>query len=679
MLIDILNLNFPKEVNGIVHIGQYNKEVNDKYLKNFKNLTESDIIWIENFKEYLHNFQITKKIEKIKINLFSNENKFNYLHISISDIELSILRGFEIIFNNIDYLYLVIDNIKIYENYSLLEDIDSQYNKLNYKRENIFINKDGYSDTFYVKEYFYIDSNYIKLLYGSNNIKKNITEIVFKTCLINNIIHIPCGDFPRANLFGDPDFGIKKLIYIESNNNNFIINHNDYCDIDLINKKIYINKLNFYQNKINNFNNKNINLNNYKIKYGIQNNSYSKIVDVTSIVFEKFKQGNFIYIPNKPKYLEFKLGCIIELPYKLLYIYDYDNQSIENIYEINLYQEILIDIKENKLYVDKIPNHLLEKIDINKFNNNIIRISNKNEFNFELDSNQNNIYKIENVIDYRYHYCEAIVDLEIKIKSSDSDIKSHYVILDCFAFDGFGHWIFESFIFFELIEKLNILYNNLKIVTTNKKNYVKNLLSFVNLNNEVIHKIDNENNICFIMPLISLNLLSINNIFDLNIFNKYIHKLIYKIDSICINLNFNNNNILYLPRNKKQNYNPTDKIPKKELSDRYNELVIEHITDCVIKDGGVILNTYDINNFFLQFSFLKSFKNIILDYGSSHMVNGIICKDKNIIILNPNNMNNHNQQLSNKIVLDLIKSKNKVTILNEFNNYEDIKKYLIFN
>ncbi len=60
------------------------------------------------------------------------------------------------------------------------------------------------------------------------------------------------------------------------------------------------------------------------------------------------------------------------------------------------------------------------------------------------------------------------------------------------------------------------------------------------------------------------------------------------------------NKILFLPRNKKDNYFPDDKIPIHLLRERRNSHEIEYISDGVIKNGGTILNTYEINNFFIQ-------------------------------------------------------------------------------
>ena len=53
--------------------------------------------------------------------------------------------------------------------------------------------------------------------YGTLNSSINITEIVLKKCLKQDIIFIPDNDHTRASLFTDPVFGMHKKIYIVNN------------------------------------------------------------------------------------------------------------------------------------------------------------------------------------------------------------------------------------------------------------------------------------------------------------------------------------------------------------------------------------------------------------------------------------------------------------------------------
>ena len=73
------------------------------------------------------------------------------------------------------------------------------------------------------------------------------------------------------------------------------------------------------------------------------------------------------------------------------------------------------------------------------------------------------------------------------------------------------------------------------------------------------------------------------------------------------------NNLLYLPRNLKDNYYPKDRIPEHLLYERRNQNEIDYISSEVINNNGIVLDTYNINNIYIQFSIIQNSKNIILD------------------------------------------------------------------
>lgn len=63
----------------------------------------------------------------------------------------------------------------------------------------------------------------IKVLYGTEDVAKDITAILYQKCVkINNdgkmVVYIPHGDLERAKIFGDPIVGIVKKIYIYEKN-----------------------------------------------------------------------------------------------------------------------------------------------------------------------------------------------------------------------------------------------------------------------------------------------------------------------------------------------------------------------------------------------------------------------------------------------------------------------------
>jgi hypothetical protein len=98
----------------------------------------------------------------------------------------------------------------------------------------------GWGDAFYVKNIYDINDK-IKIEYGTELVKFDITDVVFKNKHDNFILHIPCGDEIRSSLFTDPVYGVLKKIFIKSGNDKYIIESNDYAYIDINKDKLYIN------------------------------------------------------------------------------------------------------------------------------------------------------------------------------------------------------------------------------------------------------------------------------------------------------------------------------------------------------------------------------------------------------------------------------------------------------
>jgi len=75
----------------------------------------------------------------------------------------------------------------------------------------------------------------MKILYGVQNNTYNITEFCNNKLLKNNIIKIPPDDNVRAQIFGDPQFGTVKYIYIIYNGIEYIYDDSNTIIIDVIN------------------------------------------------------------------------------------------------------------------------------------------------------------------------------------------------------------------------------------------------------------------------------------------------------------------------------------------------------------------------------------------------------------------------------------------------------------
>jgi FkbM family methyltransferase len=295
MLIDIKSLPFSKKVNGIIHIGAHECEERGAYIQQF-NITDEHIIWIDalkskvdiiknnepyikifnecisdkdnelvvfkitnnfqsssflNLKEHLIEHPDIHEIYRIELytktlKTFYNENNlnrgdYNFMNLDIQGAELLALKGAGDILTNIDYIYIEVNTKELYENCALLSEVDEYLSTFHFKRLHTYITSHGWGDAFYIKNIHYISDN-LKIEYGVDTNKIDITDVVFKKCIVGDIIHIPCPDGKRAEIFSDPLWGVIKKIFITSDDNNFIMEHDDEIYIDIQKKQLYINE-----------------------------------------------------------------------------------------------------------------------------------------------------------------------------------------------------------------------------------------------------------------------------------------------------------------------------------------------------------------------------------------------------------------------------------------------------
>jgi len=271
----------------------------------------------------------------------------------------------------------------------------------------------------------------------------------------------------------------------------------------------------------------------------------------------------------------------------------------------------------------------------------------------------NELLIFENVIDFNFKTSKGpmqIITDDIN-KYNNNHHKSYYYIIDSPNSPALGHWIYESFIFIKLLIDLNKNNNNIKIFTKNNKKYVKNLLKFFNIHNDIVYNIDNYYNITYSPKIYSLHY---NNIdaFNDTYFNFHLNFYINFIKNNLINLS-SSNNIILLPRNNIDNFIPNDR--------KINNIDI--IKDIIINNGGIVLDTYHLNNIKYQFSLINDAKIIILDFGSSVFLNCVFLENKHIYILDDTNL--HISHLDKNlfpykfhIINTYVLMKNKVQFIN---------------
>lgn len=260
----------------------------------------------------------------------------------------------------------------------------------------------------------------------------------------------------------------------------------------------------------------------------------------------------------------------------------------------------------------------------------------------------------ENIIDYKYKF--STIDI-IFSKSTDNQNdnynkeKSFYFILDSNASRDIGYWIFESFIFIKLLVDLNKTNPNIKILSKIENDDVKKLLNYFNIDNEIVNKIDNYNNICY-----SPKIYSIYYIHRLNndiYFNKFLNNYINYIES-NLDQNVNAYNYVFTNINTK---NPS-----------YNEDIFNKLKLNANKNNAYFIdNNYENINHNL--SIINKAKIIVLLYDASFFYNCIFLKNKTIIAIDdysyrPNGLETHlNSNTFLHYLFTVIFTRNRIEIM----------------
>jgi hypothetical protein len=220
------------------------------------------------------------------------------------------------------------------------------------------------------------------------------------------------------------------------------------------------------------------------------------------------------------------------------------------------------------------------------------------------------------------------------LNSNNGDI-SYFLLFETSFDSAFAHWIYESaiylFYFFELkaeCPKLKIL-----VKQNPKRSYKKLFFKALNINENDIYWIENEessdcrtiydnipiNNICINTKLQCMNTININTILLKELVINFRNKIINNLNIVYPEKK--TIEYLFFPRSKIENYSCNDRI-------------INYDAVYAILEGKehVIHDTINTINLKDQIELLISSNTIFLDWGSSMLVNGIFCKNSNILI-----------------------------------------------
>ena len=202
MLIDfsyILN-KYKCDIKGILHIGAHECEELETYEKY---ISRNKILWVEAIPEkvklnkskydnlLIEEAVVSDKVEEVIFNVSNNGqsssvlnfeqhqmfyphiyyvkkfkttsqllsnivNKydihFNFLNLDIQGLELKALIGLGNYLQNVDYIYTEVNKDYLYENCSLIQDLDPYLSTFNFLRvETKWYNEDNWGDAFYIK------------------------------------------------------------------------------------------------------------------------------------------------------------------------------------------------------------------------------------------------------------------------------------------------------------------------------------------------------------------------------------------------------------------------------------------------------------------------------------------------------------------------------------------------
>ena len=278
--------------------------------------------------------------------------------------------------------------------------------------------------------------------------------------------------------------------------------------------------------------------------------------------------------------------------------------------------------------------------------------------------------KLQNVVKIDTDFNKWILEINNTSTNINTCTESYPIlVINTTYHDAFVHWVFESGIYLPFYLLLKKKYPNLKLYSREFKKYKKLFYDFFQISSEdIIYDISSSSECFFPLPISSLNIEELNETWKIQ-FDRFIVHL--TSDDV------KNNNLspeksistIFLPRQKKENY-------------KGNERFYQTMDICNHLQGNtdLILNTDIIVNLKTQMELVSSSKNVVLTAGSAYFINGLFCRNSNIIVLD-NFIIGQFAFLKLNYAHEIIKRNNKmISILPNNNNrtfyYKDIESLL---
>lgn len=266
-----------------------------------------------------------------------------------------------------------------------------------------------------------------------------------------------------------------------------------------------------------------------------------------------------------------------------------------------------------------------------------------------------NITIYEDVDSCRYDLCKTHLRIQYSHHPEPCEDKKssrpHYFLLDCPGENAFVHWIFETFVFYYMIDDLTPTYPSLVLYCHISKRYVRDFLKFFNITHSCSSDISSHPcNVLMVPPVFSLNDKSIN----ISLFQDHVVQFREACRSRLPESTEKNIDLCLLPRQRVENYAPNDIVVNVDL------LAVD-----VRNRGGVVMDTFETGDVAVQMDTILRSKIIILNYGSAYFVNGIVARDSLLLVIDT--MGAFHSQVIEYPALNqlhtLICSQNRVVIL----------------
>jgi hypothetical protein len=223
---------------------------------------------------------------------------------------------------------------------------------------------------------------------------------------------------------------------------------------------------------------------------------------------------------------------------------------------------------------------------------------------------------------------EAIFDNEEKfgwmVKEDNKDVEHipfYYLYIDGKPDDPFGHWVFECGIYLPLFFLLKKKYSSLRIFSKNPKKYKEIFYNAFGIEGrEISSDLESNNTVIFTQ----WNSLGDHSFPRRNEFLKHAQSFYNHLVPQGANLQ-KPIDILYLPRGTKENFKSNDRhIPAQDI-------LLSRIQSYF--PSTIVYDTDNTTNICDQINLVRSSKIILMDYGSSLLVNGFFAEDSIIIVL----------------------------------------------